>query len=128
MWENFKKKMNLEEFLAAAKENGISDIAIKNIRMSNNHPHGTSVNSATGCFSEIPTEKTRCSLCKRFPKRFEHGQYNICMRCEHHMTECGMDDDFYWAVANVVDEDEVNLRFSSLRSVRKFIEETRLKK
>lgn len=98
------------------------------VQMVENHPLGKQINPATGPFSETPTEDKKCHLCKRFPVRFEHGEHKICMRCEHHMTEFGKDDDFKWAVQNVIAEDGLNLRFSSLKDERTFIENNRLKK
>lgn len=102
---------------------------IVNIEMSDKFEMGTPVNAPTHGmpFSERPTDETCCPLCKRFPIRFSHkdnegGTISVCTRCEHHVTEFGLDEDFYWGVKNITKGDSLNLRFDHLSSVREYKE------
>jgi hypothetical protein len=63
-----------------------------------------------------------CPICKRFRVEWEfvysHGTYNVCQRCSDYVHEHGIDDDIKWCMTNVVDGDDITLRWETPKSVR----------
>lgn len=95
-----------------------------NVMFVENFALGEPVNQSSSPFSEVPTADKTCPLCKRFPIRFEHddprgGKISVCTRCEHHVTEYGFDDDFFWGLQHITNGHGLNLRFEKLSSYRK---------